>query len=134
MKHFSIEVQKLDHIYTNLLSALLAVLALSTMLLYSYYGVVDTQNLLTWYILNIIVIFLRIILLFSYNKTIITQNNFSFYYITFFILSSSTALLWGASAFFIFPSQIEYQIIILLFLAGLISGASASISLYIAIL
>ena len=130
MKHFSIEVQKLDHIYTNLLSALLAVLALSTMLLYSYYGVVDTQNLLTWYILNIIVIFLRIILLFSYNKTIITQNNFSFYYITFFILSSSTALLWGASAFFIFPSQIEYQIIILLFLAGLISGASASISLY----
>ena len=130
MKHFEIEIQKLNYIYDNLLSGLIAVPLLSAILFYSYYGIVDTKHLYIWFVSNLIVILFRAFLLSSYRKATITQNNFLFYYKTFFVLASLTAFLWGSGAFFIFPSQVEYQIIILLFVAGLISGVSVNISLY----
>ena len=130
MKHFEIEIQKLNHIYDNVVSGIIAVPLLSAIIFYSYYGIVNSQHLSIWFMLNLIVIFMRGFLLLSYRKTTITQDNFSFYYKTFFVLSSATALLWGGAAFYIFPSQVEYQIIILLFVAGLISGVSINISLF----
>jgi len=130
LKHFEIEIQKLDHIYDNVISGLIAVPLLSAIVFYAYYEIVNLQYLYIWFILNLLVMLLRGLLLLSYRKTTITQNNFSYYYQAFFVLSSSTALLWGGAAFYIFPSQVEYQIIILLFVAGLISGVSINISLF----
>ena len=130
MKHFEIEIQKLDHIYDNVISGLIAVPLLSAIVLYAYYDIVNLQYLYIWFMLNLLVMLLRGLLLLSYRKTTITQNNFSYYYQAFFVLSSATALLWGGAAFYIFPAQVEYQIIILLFVAGLISGVSVNISLF----
>jgi len=130
LKHFEIEIQKLDHIYDNVISGLIAVPLLSAIVLYAYYDIVNLQYLYIWFMLNLLVMLLRGLLLLSYRKTTITQNNFSYYYQAFFVLSSATALLWGGAAFYIFPAQVEYQIIILLFVAGLISGVSVNISLF----
>ena len=100
MKHFEIEIQKLNYIYDNLLSGLIAVPLLSAILFYSYYGIVDTKHLYIWFVSNLIVILFRAFLLSSYRKATITQNNFLFYYKTFFVFSFFDSFFVGEWCFF----------------------------------
>ena len=127
-ENFIIEIKKLDYLYENLLSGLIAILGLTTIIFFTFADLVESQNLNIWLILNILILLLRGFLLTSYKKTKITKENFFWYYSFFFILASLHALLWGSSALLILPKDIEYQMIILLLTAGLISGSAVSLS------
>jgi len=128
LKNIELEIKKLDYLYENLPSALLAVFILSTIMLFSLYDNVDTNNLMIWFTLNLILIMLRVKLLFSYNKIVIRPSLLSKYYKSFFLLSTLNAILWGSSAFFILPADIESKMIIIFLIAGLASGSAVSLS------
>ena len=128
MENFEIEVKKLDYLYENLPSGLVGIFTLSLIIYFTFNGLVDSINLNIWFYSNIFLLVLRILLLVSYKKTKITINNYSKYYFIFFILTTITAFLWGVSAFIILPNEVEYQMIIILLLAGLISGSVISLA------
>ena len=126
MNNFDLEAKKLAYIYNNLSNALVALFMVSSLLFYAYYNLVDNGTLSIWYGLNIVLIVLRMKLFFEYKKVGITEENFARFYWGAFVLMALGALLWGAGAFLIFPPDIEYQMIIIILLAGLISGAMIS--------
>jgi len=127
----NIEIKRLDYLYENTLSGVVAIFVLSLVIFFTFDGFVDYQNLVVWFSLNILLFFTRAYLLLSYKKTKIDSNNFLKYYRLFFLFAVFSASLWGASAFFIFPLEIEYQMILLLFIAGIISGGAITLSIYI---
>ncbi len=128
LKNFEVEVKRLSYLYDNLLIALIAVFALTVIVYYSYFDKVALEILNLWFIANIIVIFLRAVLLYVYKKKAITKDNFSKFYWSFFILTSLTAFIWGSGSLFVVNLEIEYQMIILLLLGGIISGSAVSLS------
>lgn len=126
MKNFKIEVEKLNYLYDNLLSGVVAVFLLSVIFLYTLSGLVPIFNLSLWFSLNTVLMFVRIFLYFYYKKVLINQDNHSTYYYLFFTLSTINAIIWGGSAFFIFPQEIHYQMIMLLLIGGMTTAASLS--------
>jgi len=128
LKNIEIEIKKLDYLYENLPSALIAVFVLSNIIIYFLYNIVDTQNLIIWFSLNIFLLITRVILLSSYKENKITSSNFSKYYKSFFILSTLNAILWGSSVFFILSADVESKMMIVFLLAGLASGSAVSLS------
>lgn len=128
MNYKNIEIKKIESLYNALLSPLAAIFILSFIIYYSFEGLVEEQNLNIWLGLNMLLLFVRVLSFISYKKTKITSTNISKYYKSFFILSTLSAILWGSSAFFILPDEVEYRILILLFITGIISGAIISLS------
>ncbi len=128
MKHFRLEVKQLDYIYNNVTNALIALFLLSVIIVYTYYDLVNTLYLVSWFLANLFLVVLRFLLYAQYQKTTITLKNYRYFYQSFFILTTLGALLWGAGAFFIFPSTIQYQMIIIILIAGLVSGAVISLA------
>jgi len=128
VKHFRLEVKQLDYIYNNVTNALIALFLLSVIIVYTYYDLVNTLYLVSWFLANLFLVVLRFLLYAQYQKTTITLKNYRYFYQSFFILAILGALLWGAGAFFIFPSTIQYQMIIIILIAGLVSGAVISLA------
>ncbi len=128
MKHFNVQVKQLDYIYNNVSNALMALLFLSFIIFYAYYDLVNTRYLTLWFSANIFLVFVRTLLYLQYKKTPITEENYPYFYKSFFLFTLLGAFLWGGGAFFIFPSAIQYQMIIIILIAGLISGAVVSLA------
>ena len=125
MNQFNIEKNKLDYLYKNLTSSLLGIFILASIIFFGFYNLTD-EHLYLWYILNVFILFLRVISLIFYKKTNITERNFSLYYWIFFVFSSLSAFLWGSLAFYILPLAMEHQMIVLIFVAAIVSGAAIS--------
>ncbi len=128
MENFEIQVKRLDYLYTNLLNGLIAIFSMSLIMLFTFYNIVDTQNLLIWFFLQVVLLVFRYYLYLLYKADTITKKNFFKYHIKFFISASLNAILWGSIVFYIFPQSIEYQVIIVLLVSGLISGSAISLS------
>ncbi len=125
---YEIKLKRLDYLFDNLTSGIIAKLTLSTIILVTFYSHVQTNNLLIWFTLNIVLLVARGVLLLSYNKNSITEENFSMYYKQFYVLAVLSAFLWGSGAFIILPESIELQVVMILIVAGLVSGAFVSFS------
>jgi len=128
LNHKNIEIQKVESLYNALLSPLLAIFVLSFIIYYSFNGLVPQDNLNIWLILNMLLLLLRVFSYLSYKKTKVNAQNVQKFYRCFFILSTISAVLWGSSAFFILPNEVEYRILILLFITGIISGGTISLA------
>jgi len=128
LNYKNIEIQKIESLYNALLSPLLAIFFLSFIIYYSFEGLVIQENLNIWLGLNMLLLMLRVLSYISYRKTKLNSQNVQKFYRSFFILSTMSAILWGSSAFFILPSEVEYRILILLFITGIISGATISLT------
>ncbi|MEN8303165.1 MAG: ATP-binding protein, partial [Campylobacterota bacterium] len=128
LNRFEIKLKKLDYIYENLLGGLIGIFGLSTIIYFTFNGIVDSKNLTTWFILNIVLVLMRLFLLKTYKKSIITSNNYLMYYILFFVLAVLNAMVWGMGAFYILPADLEYQLVLLLLVAGLTAGSTISLA------
>ncbi len=125
-KNFKLEVAKLDYLYENTQSAIIAIVVLSIVIFFTFQGQTDTTTLYIWLTLNIVTALLRAILLLYYKRVKINMHNIPLFsnLILFFVILSG--LLWGVGAIFILPQDIEYQILMLLMVGGLCAGSSVS--------
>jgi len=123
-----IEIKRLDYLFSNLLSGLVAILSLSTIIYFSFRSYIDSTHLNLWFSLNIFLLTLRLLLLLYYKKSVITQKNIKLFYIYFTILAMLSAVLFGLGAVLILPEDVAHQMILLLLIAGLTSGSSISFS------
>jgi len=123
-----IECNKVNYLFENLLSGLGAIFLLSLIIFFSFYNLVDDTNLWIWITLNTITLLMRWQLHRTYISDKFRCENIDKHYKMFFLLSSINALIWGMSAFFILPEDIQYQTVILMLIAGLLSGAAITLS------
>jgi len=123
-----IEIKKIDYLFDGLMSGLAAVFVLSSMIFYILFDSVNNSNLIIWFIANIIAIAARLLLYKQYknNKSLDKDNRK--YYITFSVLTILNGLIWGSAAFVIFPQNMEQQMVLILLVGGLMSGATVSLS------
>jgi signal transduction histidine kinase len=128
LNFFEIEIKKLNYLFENVASGMMAIFALVIIIFITFYGQIETLSLVIWSLLNLLLLFLRTLLLISFNKDTLTEQNFTTYYVSFFILTGLTAALWGSSALLILPDALEYKMILLLLVAGLISGSVVSLA------
>lgn len=88
------------------------------------------KNLAIWYLLNVSTLLFRLIIFMQYKESVINQDNFQEFYWKFFTTMALGAFFLGMGAFFIFPVNIEYQMIFIILLAGLTSGTIVSLASY----
>ncbi len=122
-KVYEIERKKIDYLFTNLPNGLVGLFGILIFIAIIYYSHVSSQNLFIWLSFSVAILLSRVLLLFSYKRTKISAKNIQKYYYSFTLLAGFSALTWGSSAFLIFPQEIEYQLIILLMTAGVISAS-----------
>ena len=111
MKVFNQELKKLEYLYNGVISTVSALFFLFSMLFYAYYNIVDTTNLIVWYILNISALFLRAMLFIKYKKVTVNEDNFAHFYWRFFGAMTLSAFFVGTGVFYIFPTEMDYQVI-----------------------
>jgi len=128
MQNIQIKQKQIEYLYTNLTSGISAIFILSLMLFILFDGLVDTQNLTIWTALSISIVVLRGLLFLWYKKHPLTSGNVQAYYLLFFLGLFASSLVLGSSVFFIFPKEIEYQVLLLLVLGGISAGAAVTTS------
>ena len=126
IKNFKVELNKLDYLYENTPSAIIGILVLSLVIFFAFKGHTDQRSLDIWLALNIFLSVLRTGSLFYYKRTTITLHNLLLFKSMIFIFIVLSGFLWGVGAFYILPSGIEYQILLLLMVGGLCAGSSVS--------
>lgn len=125
---FEIEVKKLNYLYDNLLTSLIGVFGLSLIIAVSLYQVVEPDRLFLWFSFHTLLVFVRYYILNSYKKVTITEKNYTKYYQLFFTTAILHSLIWGSIPIVIFPSDIEHQMMLMFFVAGLTAGTAVSLS------
>jgi len=128
MQNRDVGVKQVEYLYSNLVSALLAVLLITVVIFFTFEELVDSNNLAIWTTCSIVVVVLRLLLYAVYKKDKLNVSNVDKYYYLFFIGLLTSGLIWGATVLYIFPQEKEYQILLLLILGGLSSGSSVSTS------
>jgi len=125
---FKLEVDKLKYLYEYVTSAIIGALLVAVLMYLAIIGKVDDTILNTWIILTLLVTLFRLIFSKIFKEITITSENISKYYFIFFSMMSLSAILWTAIPILLFPQEIEYQVLILLMLGGLSTGASVSLA------
>jgi len=120
--------KQLSILFENIITTTLGYLVVSATLVYLLWPHVNHSLALNWLALLIFVAFMRFFLLLMYrkNKKLLTpQKWFQFFYTS----TICAALIWGSTSLMIFPANSpEFQMVLLLFVAGLVAGAIASLS------
>ena len=124
------DIKKLDYLYENSLNGIAAIFILSIVVFFTFDGFVDYQNLVIWFSLNTLLFLSRTFSLYLYKSIKIDLTNYMKFYKLFFAFTLLNAFLWGSSAFFIFPIEIEFQMILLILIAGILSGSAIVLSVY----
>lgn len=125
---FEIEKKRLAYLYENLPSSMGALFIIVFIILFVYQDLVPKFNLNIWVEINIFFILLRFLTYFSYKKSSITLSNLKTYYNSFFILSTMSAVALGSSSFLILPESLENMLIIVIFILGLLAGATITLA------
>ncbi len=119
-------IKQVQYLYENIPSTLLATIVIASVLASALYGSVNSENLFIWAILTFVVVIFRFFCYRFYRKTSLNDNNISIYYYLYLIGIYSSASMWGSIAVFIMPESKEFQILLLVILSGLASGAALS--------
>lgn len=125
---FKIKNKQLEYLYSNLTSAVVAALIIAALTYLALINEVDRDKLDIWIVSTVLVTILRIYTYKIYKNKIIDSKNISKYFILFFSLMLLASLLWAFIPIFIFPENIEYQILIFFMLGGLTAGAMISLA------
>jgi len=125
-KYFEIESKRLDYLFKNLPSAMVGALVISSIIFFSFKGIVSDTLLNFWFASTIVVTLLRVVLLVKYKRNKSELKSTRRYYVLFFIGIFFSAFVWGLSPLLIFPKEIEYQVLLVIMTGGLISGAALS--------
>lgn len=128
----TIERKKVDYLFENLSSALLALSLLLGMVYYIYFSHIPKFNLNLWFFLGITLIVMRTLLYLHFHKVKeeLPETKLLKLKKLFFYLTVGTALHLGSGAFFIFPAEVHLQIVLVFFISGLISGAAVTMATY----
>lgn len=121
-----ININRLKFIYDGLESSFIVVFVLSTIIFFSLLNVVEFEKVSLWYGVTNLILFIRWYIFRDYKKSGLNEENFKWHYNTYFYFSILFAATWGFGLYLIIPEQIEYQILIIMIIAGLASGFSVS--------
>lgn len=139
MNH-TIKSQKNDHkilveqvkmLYQSMVSLLLINLIISTTLVYAFWDVISHTTLLIWMGIMFIMLSVRTVIYLSY------KNTFDSHHVTkfsrFLVFGSAAAgLIWGAAGIFLLsPTQVDYQLFMLLCLMAMAGGSTFTLSVYL---
>lgn len=123
-----VKLKQVEYLYANLTSGISAIFILSLILFVLFNGLVDTTYLKVWTASSVSIVILRFILFLWHKKHPLTNENVQRYYLLFFLGLFASSLVLGSSVFFIFPKEIEYQVLLLLVLGGISAGAAVTTS------
>jgi len=126
---YNIKLKKLTYLYQNLVNAVLAALSIAIFMYFTIKDNIENINLLNIWLGTIVFItILRLISYMLYDKSKVNEQNISQHFTKFFILTFISSILWTLIPFYFFPDNIAYQVLILLMLGGLATGASLSLA------
>lgn len=123
-----IYLQKLSFLYSELPKAVLATLFIGLILVLILRGDVSDERLLIWYFLTFLVSLFRFYIFFRFKRDEKRDDCLQKYDRLIFVGTTMSALLWGASAVYIFPESDELKLIVIFCIAGLSAGATGSLS------
>lgn len=119
-----IYLQKLSFLYSELPKGVLATLTLGLILVVVLKESIAYERLAIWYGLTCIVSLFRFVSFFSFRSDQDKESNIDRHSRILFAGTLSSALIWGASSFYIFPDSDELKLVIVFFIAGLSAGAT----------
>ena len=118
----------LDRAYQNLKISAFAIIVIVTVLLYIFYGYVDTTLLFSWYFLILGVSFLRLYAYYKYknSRALLTTHQWKQIFYLGLVVSS---ILLGITPFLLFVQESYlHQAMIIVAISGLTAGAISSLS------
>ena len=127
-KQFEIEVKRLEYLFKNLPSAIAGTLVISSIIFFSFHGLVEDYLLNAWFAFSVVIVASRFVLYIQYKKNKPSLRNLKRYYILFFLGVFFSSSMWGLSPLLIFPKEIEYQVLLVIMTGGLVSGAALSLA------
>ena len=118
-----------DILYDQVTISLLSNIGVGALYTLIMFNVIPLTTLLSWYAILIVVSSIRIFMVSQYRKLANKINKTQYWYVIFIISVATTGSIWG-STLFLLPANIPvYEIITVLFLCGLSSGAIAALSI-----
>lgn len=124
-----IYAKQLEEGYSYLPTSLSTSFVLSLILLYILWGKISSQILLIWASIFFLVLFFRLTTLYFYQKSAKEDIALRQWVFLYFIGLSAAGVLWGIIGILIFLiNSVPHQMFVAFFLAGMVAGAIASIS------
>ncbi|MEA2028810.1 MAG: PAS domain S-box protein, partial [Campylobacterota bacterium] len=125
-----IKEELLNLAYKNLLASSFAVIVNSIILVYLLWGEVSNSGLSIWLILMSLITVFRFISAYRFKlyKEEYSIESWNRIFLWGIVLS---AILWGSVSLLLFPSSIEYQMIVIIILVGMGAGATSSVASHI---
>jgi len=125
-----IKEELLNLAYKNLFTSSFAVILNSTILVYLLWGEVANADLSLWLVLMSLITLFRFksAYRFKFYKDEYPIEIWNSIFLWGIVLS---AILWGCVSLFLFPDTIEYQMIVIIILAGMGAGATSSLASHI---
>ena len=121
--------KQLDEGYSYLSASLSASFVLSFILVYILWGRINSQILLTWVSVFLLVLFFRIVTCHYYQKTSSLEDSLRKWTFLYFFGLISAGLLWGIIGILVFLiDSVPHQMFVAFFLGGMVAGALASMS------
>ena len=132
-----IEGQQIELIYTQAFTAIIAGFVLACLLAAGLWGIAEQGHLTLWLVAQAIQSIMRIGLVVNYRRATEHEKQSPRWMVLFFAGTLVSGIIWGSiGLLFSFTWPLEYQTLILLCLAGVVSGAISSygamMSIYIA--
>jgi len=109
-------------------SAMIGALSISVLFYFATINYIDYQILNIWIFTSFFIAAVRMLLFKNYKQTTITSKNIKKFYILFYIFLIISTFLWTLVPFILFPKELELQVLIVLLIGGLATGASVSLA------
>ena len=129
--NFHVQKERLNYLYDNLSGGLVGISLIIFVIFFAYQSVLDSLTLNLWLILNLSVVALRVWSIIKFKKVKLSQENITYYEYIFIGLALLSATMFGVSIFFIFPDDIQNQMILVLMMFALVAGATISFASYV---
>jgi len=121
--------RKLALLFAALKPSLIVTLVNAAIIIWVLWPVVESQYLVSWFCLVTLVTFGRASLLWQYQRQHESQRQVATWYRYFYIGSTLSAIVWGGSAFIIFPeNDLLRQVFLAFVVGGMAAGAIGSLS------
>ncbi|QSZ42905.1 response regulator [Sulfurimonas aquatica] len=127
-KELELKINKLDYLYSSLLNSMVGAMGIAVLLYFSISGHVDPVLLNIWLFLTFLLSFIRIIFYMMYKKCSPAECNLNFYYNVFAITVLTSSVLWGITGVILLPQELELQVLLLMMVGGLSTGAALSLA------
>ncbi len=123
---YKLKLKQMNYIFDNSVAALVALLLMGGIIYYVLNTRVDKEILTLWSVGYFLILFYRLMVLVVYKRLSISESNISKFYWFYYVGLFLTGVMWGLIGIFMFPDELQYKILVIFYIVGLVSGSSAT--------